>query len=173
MNVTSARRAVPLFVVPNHRLTAIMPFILKEELELGTKLRMYLLQQNLILDGWKYESPIAIPIGGSNILYFFAGLSHPYLGYLILEIPYHDISALPRIEYNMKFLGRLRDVSFLFFTDRDLFSNLQDACWQNGCSRQHTVLALMMIRTCMNRILKSIFFTVNFAPFGRRMLYET
>ena len=137
----SARRAVPLFVVPNHRLTAIMPFILKEELELGTKLRMYLLQQNLILDGWKYESPIAIPIGGSNILYFFAGLSHPYLGYLILEIPYHDISALPRIEYNMKFLGRLRDVSFLFFTDRDLFSNLQDACWQNGCSRQHTVLA--------------------------------
>ena len=137
----SARRAVPLFVVPNHRLTAIMPFILKEELALGTKLRMYLLHQNLILDGWKYESPIAIPIGGSNNLYFFAGLSHPYLGYLILEIPYHDISALPRIEYNMKFLGGLQDVSFLFFTDRDLFSNLQDACWQNGCSRHHTVLA--------------------------------
>ena len=137
----SARRGIPLFAVPNHRLAAMMPFIMAEELSLATKLRMYLLQQNLILDGWRYESPIAIPLDDSKSLYFYAGLSHPYLGYLIIEIPYQDLSSLPRIGYNIKFLGSLQNVSFLFLTDKNFFSDLQTACWQNGCSKKHTVLA--------------------------------
>lgn len=135
-----SRHAVPLFAVPNHRLTALLPFILSKELGLDTKLKMYLHHKHLVLDGWKYSSPISITIDGTKPIYFFAGLSHPYLGYLIIEIPYHDLSALPRIEQNIISISSLQNISFLFFTDSNYFNNLKDFCQKKCHLKSHTVL---------------------------------
>lgn len=138
--MSSAYDGIPLFAVPNHRLVYFQPFILSSELSLERKLRMYLLTQGLILDGWSYFSPLRIESRNGNVLCFFAGLHHPSFGYIAVEVPYHDLSSLPRVKHNFKTIGRSKNITMLCFTIPGLFDDLQTEFIQNGWAKNYSVL---------------------------------
>lgn len=131
----TARHGNPLFVVPNHRLKAILPFILTKELNLSQKLQMYLFHNGLILDDWIYCSPLKISLGENHHLYFFAGFHHPTFGYLAIEIPYHDLNALTRIKHNMKYITQ-QNLSLICFNAPGFFNELQELCQKNSWNKK-------------------------------------
>lgn len=146
----SARCGTPLFAVPNHRLQVFLPFILPEELSLQAKLQMYLLKNGLILDDWAYSSPLKIADGASGSHSFFAGLQHPAFGSLAVEVPYHDLSALPRMEFALKKLPATNRFILICFVLPSLLDDFRTLCIKNGWERRHIILAADLLHVFGN-----------------------